>query len=86
MKVDVPTPFKEKARDMFEADPKIVDLYRLNPNFYEFGLVYSRLNHTDGEMIRELLSKVMLCLVLYFEYINTSLFLWYILLIVNMFI
>ncbi|KAK6624561.1 hypothetical protein RUM44_011420 [Polyplax serrata] len=56
--VEVPNSFKEKARDVFEADPRIVDLNRLNPHFYEFGLIFTRLNQRDGEIVRELLVKV----------------------------
>lgn len=59
--IDVPNPFKERVRDIFEADPKIVDLYRLNPNFYEFGLHFAEMKHRDSDVVRELLIKV--CLV-----------------------
>ncbi|EEB17677.1 DNA replication complex GINS protein PSF1, putative [Pediculus humanus corporis] len=58
LKVEVPEMFKQHNIDAYEADPRIIDLYRINPYFFEYGMIYSQIPHKFGTKIREILQKM----------------------------
>lgn len=55
LKMDIPKIYKEKTRDVFEADAKVINLFRVNPHYYEFGNYVSRLNHRESKLILEII-------------------------------
>jgi len=57
VQIQKPPIFNDRSRDIFEADPKVINLYRLNPHFYEFGRHLARICPRE-DVIRPLLIKV----------------------------
>ncbi|XP_034245609.1 DNA replication complex GINS protein PSF3 isoform X2 [Thrips palmi] len=49
--VGLPKIFKESYRDILKADPVVVDLHKLAPYFYEFGMSLCMLNHRESPEI-----------------------------------
>ena len=67
LKVEVPEMFKQHNIDAYEADPRIIDLYRINPYFFEYGMIYSQIPHKFGTKIREILQKVFLIYIIFIK-------------------
>ncbi|XP_005111072.1 DNA replication complex GINS protein PSF3 isoform X1 [Aplysia californica] len=55
--VDTPKTYKEGYRNIFTADPNVVDLHRLGPFFYLFGGKLLTLQLPDAEEIADVLLK-----------------------------
>lgn len=57
--LDIPKVYKEKTRDIFEADAKVINLFRVNPHFYEFGNYLSSINHRESDLIQSVIIQVL---------------------------
>ncbi|CAG7728654.1 unnamed protein product [Allacma fusca] len=56
---ELPKLYKESYRDALKADPGVVDLNKMSPNFYQSGLHLSTLNHREAEEVGAILPTVL---------------------------
>ncbi|XP_015918450.2 DNA replication complex GINS protein PSF3 [Parasteatoda tepidariorum] len=55
--IDLPKVYKEGYRKILNADATIVDLHKMGPYFYHFGLYLLKFIHQDSEEIGKMLSE-----------------------------
>ena len=57
LKAHLPKSYKETYREILLADANVVDLHKLGPHFYEFGLYLMKHCPEEGEAVGASLSK-----------------------------
>ncbi|KAL8589319.1 hypothetical protein ACOMHN_052322 [Nucella lapillus] len=55
--VEFPRPYRLSYREVFKADPNVVDLHKLGPFFYLFGSYLLTFQHTDSADVANSLLK-----------------------------
>ncbi|KFM61684.1 DNA replication complex GINS protein PSF3, partial [Stegodyphus mimosarum] len=55
--VEVPRVYREAYREILNADASVVDLHKMGPYFYHFGLYLLRFSHHDSEDICKILNQ-----------------------------
>ncbi|GIY88987.1 DNA replication complex GINS protein PSF3 [Caerostris darwini] len=53
--MDIPRVYREAYREILNADASVVDLHKMGPYFYHFGLYLLRFAHQDSEDISRIL-------------------------------
>ncbi|XP_076469881.1 DNA replication complex GINS protein PSF3-like [Babylonia areolata] len=55
--VEVPRPYRLSYREVFKADPNVVDLHKLGPYFYQFGSHLLSFQNPDAQEVANSLLK-----------------------------
>ncbi|KAL0279646.1 UNVERIFIED_CONTAM: hypothetical protein PYX00_001152 [Menopon gallinae] len=58
LKVETPKVYQEKTREIFEADARVINLFRVNQYYYEFGMYLCMLNVKEYELIQNVITQV----------------------------
>jgi GINS complex subunit 3 len=67
--VELPKAYRENYRQVFKADPNVVDLHKLGPYFYNFGSHLLAFQHPDSASVAVSMLKVRETLVLFFAHL-----------------
>lgn len=58
LRIESPKIYQEKAREIFKADAKVINLFRVNQYYYELGIYLCMLNVKDHEPIQNVITQV----------------------------
>lgn len=56
--VELPKMYNESFRQIFKADANVLDLHKMGPNFYDFGLKLLHFQHMDSGIVARTLLEV----------------------------
>ena len=56
--VELPQIYNESFRQIFKADPNVLDLHRLGPYFYNFGFKMLHFQHVDSGIVARTLLEI----------------------------